>query len=96
MDALWRRKTFNKYLELRGREEDEAVYARLEVLEIIQEMGEVDELINYIFDKYVRDEGAIGTFDEFIAQVKETHGGTKHEREYLAALELAKIVLEVE
>lgn len=57
MDELWRRETFNKYLELRGREEDEAVYARLEVLEIIQEMGEVDELINYIFDKYVRDEG---------------------------------------
>lgn len=57
MDALWRRETFNKYLELLGREEDEAVYARLEVLEIIQEMYEVDELINYIFDKYVRNEG---------------------------------------
>lgn len=57
MDELWRRETFNKYLELRGREEDEAIYARLEVLKIIQEMGEVDELINYIFDKYVRDEG---------------------------------------
>lgn len=57
MDELWRRETFNKYLELRGREEDEAVYARLEVLEIIKEMDEVDELINYIFDKYVRNEG---------------------------------------
>lgn len=57
MDELWRRETFNKYLELRGREEDEAIYAGLEVLKIIQEMGEVDELINYIFDKYVRDEG---------------------------------------
>lgn len=37
-----------------------------------------------------------GTFDEFAAKVAETHGGTKYEREYLAALELAKIVLEVE
>ena len=37
-----------------------------------------------------------GTFDEFTVEVKETHGGTKFEREYLAALELAKIVLEVE
>ena len=40
MDELWRRETFNKYLELRGREEDEAIYARLEVLKIIQQKTE--------------------------------------------------------
>ena len=32
--------------------------------------------------------------DEFIERVKEAHGGTKYEKEYLAAVELAKIVLE--
>ena len=45
---------------------------------------------------FVRAGCFFGTFDEFAAKVKETHGGTKFEREYLAALELAKIVLEVE
>lgn len=43
---------------------------------------------------FVRAGCFFGTFDEFIAKVKDTHGGTKNEREYLAALELAKIVLE--
>lgn len=32
--------------------------------------------------------------DEFVERVKEAHGGTKYEKEYLAAVELAKIVLE--
>ena len=45
---------------------------------------------------FVRAGCFFGTFDEFAAEVKETHGGTKFEREYLASLELAKIVLEVE
>lgn len=45
---------------------------------------------------FVRAGCFFGTFDEFAAKVKERHGGTKFEREYLAALELAKIVLEVE
>ena len=31
---------------------------------------------------------------EFVERVKEAHGGTKYEKEYLAAVELAKIVLE--
>ena len=44
---------------------------------------------------FVRAGCFFGTFDEFAAKVAETHGGTKYEREYLAALELAKIVLEV-
>ena len=39
MDELWRRETFNKYLELRGREEDEAVYARLSDAKIIANRG---------------------------------------------------------
>ena len=45
---------------------------------------------------FVRAGCFFGTFDEFAAKVKERHGGTKFEHEYLAALELAKIVLEVE
>lgn len=45
---------------------------------------------------FVRAGCFFGTFDEFAVKVKETHGGTKFEREYLAALELAKIVLEIE
>ena len=45
---------------------------------------------------FVRAGCYFGTFDEFAVKVKERHGGTKFEREYLAALELAKIVLEVE
>lgn len=32
--------------------------------------------------------------DEFVERVKDAHGGTKYEKEYLAAVELAKIVLE--
>ena len=35
-----------------------------------------------------------GSFAEFEARVKEVHGGTKHERHYLKALELAKLMLE--
>ena len=31
--------------------------------------------------------------DGFIKRVKEAHGGTRYEREYLAAVELARIVL---
>ena len=34
-----------------------------------------------------------GTFDEFVDRVKDVHKGTRFEREYLAAVELAKIVL---
>ena len=34
-----------------------------------------------------------GTMDEFIKKVRETHGGTRYEKEYLAAAELAKMVL---
>ena len=36
-----------------------------------------------------------GTLDKFIEQVKETHGGTKYEKEYLMAVELAKVHFEV-
>ena len=32
-----------------------------------------------------------GTLDEFAAKVKETHEGTKHERDYNALIEFAKI-----
>ena len=35
-----------------------------------------------------------GTFEEFAKRVKEVHGGTKHERDYLAALDLAKVMLD--
>ena len=35
-----------------------------------------------------------GTFEEFAKRVKEVHGGTKHERNYLAALDLAKVMLD--
>ena len=34
------------------------------------------------------------SLDEFVERVKDVHGGTKHEKEHLAAVELAKIVLE--
>jgi len=37
-----------------------------------------------------------GTFDEFRERVKEVHGGTRHERHYLAALDLARLMLEDE
>ena len=42
---------------------------------------------------YVRAGCFFGTLDEFVAQVKETHSGTKYERQYLSAVDLAKIVL---
>ena len=45
---------------------------------------------------FVRAGCFFGTLDEFVAKVKERHAGTKFEREYLAAVELAKIVLEIE
>ena len=34
-----------------------------------------------------------GSFDEFAKRVKKVHAGTKHEKHYLAALELAKMML---
>lgn len=43
---------------------------------------------------FVRAGCFFGTFDEFVERVKKVHTGTKFEREYLAAVELAKIVLE--
>ena len=42
---------------------------------------------------YVRAGCFFWTLDEFVAQVKETHSGTKYERQYLSAVDLAKIVL---
>lgn len=35
-----------------------------------------------------------GTFEDFAQRVKEVHGGTRYEKEYLAALDLAKVMLE--
>ena len=43
---------------------------------------------------FVRAGFFFGTLDDFVALVKVVHAGTKLEREYLAAAELAKIVLE--
>ena len=43
---------------------------------------------------FVRAGCFFGTLDEFVERVKKVHAGTKFEREYLAAVELAKIVLE--
>lgn len=43
---------------------------------------------------YVRAGCFFGTLDEFAARVKKVHAGTRYEKEYLAAVELAKIVLE--
>lgn len=43
---------------------------------------------------YVRAGCWFSTLDEFVERVKDIHGGTKYEKEYLAAVELAKIVLE--
>ena len=43
---------------------------------------------------YVRAGCFFGTLDDFVERVKEVHAGTRYEREYLAAVELAKIVLE--
>ena len=34
------------------------------------------------------------SLNEFVERVKDVHGGTKYEKEYIAAVELAKIVLE--
>ena len=45
---------------------------------------------------FVRAGCFFGTLDEFTERVKEKHKGTKYEQEYLAAVELAKIVLEGE
>lgn len=42
---------------------------------------------------FVRSGCFFGTLTEFIARVKEVHVGTKFEKEYLVACELAKIVL---
>lgn len=39
--------------------------------------------------------GFFGTFERFIAKVKKIYAGTKYEREYLAAAEFAKIILEI-
>ena len=43
---------------------------------------------------FVRAGCFFGTLTEFIARVKEVHAGTKFEKEYLMACELAKVVLE--
>ena len=42
---------------------------------------------------FVRAGCFFGTFEQFIERVKEVHSGTRYEKEYLAAVELAKIVL---
>lgn len=44
---------------------------------------------------FVRAGCFFGTMDEFIDRVKKVHKGTKYEKEYLMACELAKVVLEV-
>ena len=43
---------------------------------------------------FVRAGCFFGTLTEFIARVKKVHAGTKFEKEYLMACELAKVVLE--
>lgn len=43
---------------------------------------------------YVRAGCWFSSLDEFVERVKKAHGGTKYEKEYLTAVELAKIVLE--
>ena len=43
---------------------------------------------------FVRAGCFFGTLDEFVERVKKVHAGTKFEREYLAAVKLAKIVLD--
>ena len=45
---------------------------------------------------YVRAGCWFGTFAEFADRVKEVRSGTKYERDYLAALELAKTMLDYE
>lgn len=46
-------------------------------------------------EMFVRAGCFFGTMDEFIDRVKKVHKGTKYEKEYLMACELAKVVLEV-
>lgn len=46
-------------------------------------------------EMYVRARYWFSSLDAFVERVKEAHGGTKYKKEYLAAVELAKIVLEV-
>ena len=46
-----------------------------------------------IRDRYVRAGCFFGTAQEFEERVKTVHKGTKYEREYLAAIALARIVL---
>ena len=43
---------------------------------------------------YVRAGYFFGALEEFVERVQKMHGGTRYEKEYLAAVELAKIVLE--
>ena len=45
-------------------------------------------------EMYVRAGCWFSSLDDFVKRVKDVHGGTKYEKEYLAAVELAKIVLE--
>lgn len=45
-------------------------------------------------EMYVRAGCWFSSLDAFVERVKQAHGGTKYEKEYLAAVELAKIVLE--
>lgn len=45
-------------------------------------------------EMFVRAGCFFGTMDEFIDRVKKVHKGTKYEKEYLMACELAKVVLE--
>lgn len=47
-------------------------------------------------EMYVRAGCWFSSLDEFVERVKEAHSGTKYAKEYLAAVELAKIVLEDE
>lgn len=43
---------------------------------------------------YVRCGCFFGTIENFESRVKEVHAGTKHERDYLAAIAFAKVVLD--
>lgn len=42
---------------------------------------------------FVRAGCFFGTMDKFVQRVKKVHAGTRYEKEYLAAVDLAKIVL---
>jgi hypothetical protein len=48
-------------------------------------------IFNFEDGIYIRSGCYFGTEKEFIARVKKTHSGNKHEKEYLMAVELAKI-----